>query len=66
MIWNYANETLRHRKAEQPKLSQPVFSGEMLQSCDKLSGPPLKSFQEINIFLVLEVLNLDAILQVLD
>ncbi|XP_075596540.1 protein shortage in chiasmata 1 ortholog [Balearica regulorum gibbericeps] len=52
-------------QAEQPQLSQPVFTGEVLQPSDHLHVPPLGSLQQVHVFLVLGTPELDAVLQIL-
>ncbi|KAK4817241.1 hypothetical protein QYF61_005263 [Mycteria americana] len=50
--------------AEQPQLSQPVFTGEVLQPSDHLCGPPLDSLQQVHVLLMLGTPELDAVLWV--
>lgn len=38
-------------QAEQPQLSQPVLTAEVLQPSDHLRGPPLDPFQQVHVFL---------------
>jgi len=40
-------------QAEQPQLSQPFLTGEVLQPSDHLRGPPLDPLQHIHVFLML-------------
>ena len=47
----------------QSQLSQPFLNGEMLQSCNHLSGPLLDSLQYVRVSLVLESPELDTVLQ---
>ncbi|KAK4831140.1 hypothetical protein QYF61_015443 [Mycteria americana] len=51
-------------KAEQPQLSQPVFTGEVFQPSDHLRGPPLDLLQQVHVLLMLGVPELKAVLQV--
>ena len=51
-------------QAEEPQISQPVLTGEVLQTSDHLCGPPLDLLQQLCVLLVLEALELDAVLQV--
>ncbi|PKU45778.1 vps10 domain-containing receptor 2 [Limosa lapponica baueri] len=51
-------------QAEQPQLSQPVFTEEVLQSSDHLCGPPLDPFQKLHVLPVLRTPELDTVLQV--
>ncbi|KAK4832092.1 hypothetical protein QYF61_020707 [Mycteria americana] len=51
-------------QAEQPQLSQPVFIGEVLQPSDPLHGPPLDSFQQVHVLLMLGAPELNAVLRV--
>ncbi|KAK4807117.1 hypothetical protein QYF61_018458 [Mycteria americana] len=50
-------------QAERPQLSQPFFTGEVLQPSDHLRGPPLDPLQQVHVFLVLGTPELDAVLQ---
>ncbi|GAB0182865.1 rotatin [Grus japonensis] len=50
-------------QAEQAKLSQPVFIGEVLQPSDHQCGPTLDSLQQLHVLLVLATPELDAVLQ---
>ena len=43
---------------------QPFLIGEVIQPSDHLCGPPLNSFQELCVFLVLGAPGLDTVLQV--
>ncbi|KAK4815949.1 hypothetical protein QYF61_010443 [Mycteria americana] len=49
--------------AEQPKLSQPILVGEVLQPSDHFCGPPLDPLQQLHVLLVLRAPELDAVLQ---
>ncbi|KAK4827477.1 hypothetical protein QYF61_018713 [Mycteria americana] len=49
--------------AEQPQLSQPVFTREVLQPSDHLRGPPLDSLQQVHVLLMLGPPELNTILQ---
>jgi len=40
---------------EQPQLSQPVFTGEVLQQSDHLCGPPLDPLQQVRALLMLRL-----------
>ena len=51
-------------QAEEPKLSQPVPTGEVLQPSGHLCGPPLDPLQQLGVLLVLGALELDAVPQV--
>ena len=51
-------------KAEEPHLSHPVLTGEVLQPSDQLHGPPLDLLQRLHVLLVLGAPELDAVLQV--
>jgi len=51
-------------QAEQPQLSQPFLTGEMLQPSDHLCGPPLDPLQHLHVFPVLGSPELDTGLQV--
>ncbi|KAK4816292.1 LOW QUALITY PROTEIN: hypothetical protein QYF61_014590 [Mycteria americana] len=51
-------------QAEQPQLSQPVLTGEVLQPSDHFRGPPWYSLQQLHVLLVLRTPELDAVLQV--
>ena len=48
---------------KQAQFPQPFSLGEVLQPSNHLSGPPLDSFQELCVFLVLGAPGLDAVLQ---
>ncbi|KAK4825808.1 hypothetical protein QYF61_002413 [Mycteria americana] len=50
-------------QAEQPQLSQPVFTAQVLQPSDHFCGPPLDSLQQVHVFPVLRAPELDAVLQ---
>ena len=50
-------------QAEQPQLSQPFLTAEVLQPSDHLCGPPLDPLQHVHVFLVLRAPELDAQLQ---
>ena len=50
-------------QAEQPQLSQPVFTGDMLQPSDHPRGPSLDSLQQVHVLLMLGAPELDAVLQ---
>ncbi|XP_068253163.1 ubiquitin-conjugating enzyme E2 W isoform X1 [Nyctibius grandis] len=51
-------------QAEEPQLSQPVFIGEVLQPFDHHRGPPLDSFQQLHVLLMLGAPEMNAVLQV--
>jgi len=51
-------------QAKQPQLSQPVLTGEVLQSLDDLHGPPLDSLEQVHVFLTLGASKLDIGLRV--
>ncbi|KAK4815290.1 hypothetical protein QYF61_026195 [Mycteria americana] len=50
-------------QAEQPQLSQPVLTGEVLQPSDHFCGPPLDPLQQVHVFPVLRAPELDTALQ---
>ncbi|KAK4821646.1 hypothetical protein QYF61_026507 [Mycteria americana] len=50
--------------AEQPQLSQPVFTEEVLQPSGHFCGPPLDPPQQLHVLLVLRAPELDAVLWV--
>ncbi|KAK4832223.1 hypothetical protein QYF61_021070 [Mycteria americana] len=50
-------------QAEQAQLSQPVLTGEVLQSSDRLRGPPLDSLQQVHVLLMLGGPELNTVLQ---
>ncbi|KAK4815950.1 hypothetical protein QYF61_010444 [Mycteria americana] len=50
-------------QAEQPKLSQPILVGEVLQPSDHFCGPPLDPLQQLHVLLVLRAPELDAVLE---
>ncbi|KAK4825708.1 hypothetical protein QYF61_002067 [Mycteria americana] len=50
-------------QAEQPQLSHPVFTGEVLQPSDHLRGPPLDSLQQLHVLLMLGAPELNAVVQ---
>ncbi|KAK4826170.1 hypothetical protein QYF61_006032 [Mycteria americana] len=50
-------------QAEQPQLSQPVFTGEVLQPSDHLCGPLLDSLQQLHVLLTLGTPELNAVVQ---
>ncbi|KAK4821962.1 hypothetical protein QYF61_004966 [Mycteria americana] len=51
-------------QAEQSQLSQPVFTGEVLQPLDHFHGSPLDLPQQVHVLLMLGAPELDAALQV--
>jgi len=51
-------------QAEQPQLSQPFLTGEVLHPSDDFCGPPLDPLQNACVILVLRAPELDAGLQV--
>jgi len=51
-------------QAEQPQLSQPVLTGEVLQPSDHFCGPPLDTLQQVHVLLMLGAPELNAVLQV--
>jgi len=51
-------------QAEQSQLTQPVFTGEMLQHLEHLCVSPLDSFSYFHVFFVLGAPELNTILQV--
>ena len=48
-------------QAEKPQFSQPLLTGEVLQTSDQLHGPPLDSLQQFHVFLVLGAPGLDTV-----
>jgi len=52
-------------QAEEPQLSQPFFTGEVLQPSDCFHGPSLELLQQVHVFLVLGVLEPVKILSLL-
>ena len=50
-------------QADEPQLSQSVFTGDILQSSDHLHRPSLDLLQQLDALLLLGVPELDAILQ---
>ena len=51
-------------QTEQPQLSQPVLRGEVFQPSDRFCGPPLDSLQQVHVYPVLRVPELEIVLQV--
>jgi len=51
-------------EAEQPQLSQPFLTGDVLQPLDHFCGPPLDLLQQLHVLLVLRAPELDTRLQV--
>ncbi|KAK4828770.1 hypothetical protein QYF61_000795 [Mycteria americana] len=51
-------------QAEQPQLSQPFFTGEVIQPSDHLCGPPLDSLQQVHVLLMLGAPEVNVVLQV--
>ena len=47
-------------EAEQPQLSQPFLTGEVLQPSDHFGGPSPDLLQQVHVFRVLEARDLDA------
>ncbi|KAK4827923.1 hypothetical protein QYF61_022371 [Mycteria americana] len=50
-------------QAEQPQVSQPFFTGEVLQPSDHFCSPPLDPLQQLHVFPVLRAPELDSVLQ---
>ena len=51
-------------QAEQPQLSQPFLTAEVLQPPDQFCGPTLDLLRQVHVFPVLRALELDTGLQV--